>query len=633
MHKINKLNILISIVYLCVFILIVGCCLFSENIEYMCKKYLLLPNYINLAIGLACIIIFFAIYKLSSIIIRKLKNTKYIKYEKEIKNTYTVKELENTYAAKGSEDTYAAKELENTYIAKELENTYAAKGSEDTYAAKELENTYTAKELEKIKSEKYIQKQAKIKNILSKKSIKYISQFLIVIGAAFILFLFSRNYLFKTGWDPGFQIIPNAEKLANHNKSRIDYIYYLTYPNNILITVVYAVLYKIANVTHISGGYSWCVLLNCFSYSLTGLIFYKLLKRLVENKKVRALSMLVWVIFIFLSPWVIIPYSDSLGIGILAVCIYLYAMSLKTSNKRETVLLIALGILSAIAYKIKPQILIFEIGVVVVEVLNLLVDWSFAKNQIKRIAKIVIPFVLMMGIILISPLNQKSDKTFGIAHFLMMGLNENTCGTYSDDDVNYSSSFESAEERKLANIEKIKERINDLGFVGMIKHLHTKLLVNYNDGTFAWGVEGGFFLESCDTGNSTLREFFEKIYKNGEYTNYFTLAMQIIWLTILFLNIFVIMAQIKQNETRGESIETINQKKNVKNKDKTELIKVLQISILGLTLFELLFEARARYLFSYSTVYVLLAAVGLEVLLAQIQKYKKKIFNRKLLHE
>ena len=34
-------------------------------------------------------------------------------------------------------------------------------------------------------------------------------------------------------------------------------------------------------------------------------------------------------------------------------------------------------------------------------------------------------------------------------------------------------------------------------------------------------------------------------------------------------------------------------------------------AILGLTLFELLFEARARYLFGYAPVYVMLAGVGL----------------------
>ena len=35
------------------------------------------------------------------------------------------------------------------------------------------------------------------------------------------------------------------------------------------------------------------------------------------------------------------------------------------------------------------------------------------------------------------------------------------------------------------------------------------------------------------------------------------------------------------------------------------------LSVLGLTLFEQLFEARARYLYSYTPVYILLAAVGL----------------------
>lgn len=47
----------------------------------------------------------------------------------------------------------------------------------------------------------------------------------------------------------------------------------------------------------------------------------------------------------------------------------------------------------------------------------------------------------------------------------------------------------------------------------------------------------------------------------------------------------------------------------------------MMLSIIGLTIFELLFEARARYLFTYAPVYIILGTLGLWKLLScKIQK-------------
>lgn len=41
---------------------------------------------------------------------------------------------------------------------------------------------------------------------------------------------------------------------------------------------------------------------------------------------------------------------------------------------------------------------------------------------------------------------------------------------------------------------------------------------------------------------------------------------------------------------------------------------ILMLGIVGLTLFELLFEARARYLFIYAPIYIILCIYGLDFL-------------------
>ncbi len=44
------------------------------------------------------------------------------------------------------------------------------------------------------------------------------------------------------------------------------------------------------------------------------------------------------------------------------------------------------------------------------------------------------------------------------------------------------------------------------------------------------------------------------------------------------------------------------------------------LSVVGLTLFELLFEARARYLFTYVPIYILLALYGLQFIKTKLER-------------
>ena len=53
-------------------------------------------------------------------------------------------------------------------------------------------------------------------------------------------------------------------------------------------------------------------------------------------------------------------------------------------------------------------------------------------------------------------------------------------------------------------------------------------------------------------------------------------------------------------------------------------ISYLKLAIIGLTIFELLFEARARYLITYVPIYIIIAIQGLDIILNYINSIKKK---------
>lgn len=51
---------------------------------------------------------------------------------------------------------------------------------------------------------------------------------------------------------------------------------------------------------------------------------------------------------------------------------------------------------------------------------------------------------------------------------------------------------------------------------------------------------------------------------------------------------------------------------------KDSRVSILMLTIVGLTVFELIFEARARYLFGYAPVYIILAVMGLNNIVSKL---------------
>ncbi len=194
------------------------------------------------------------------------------------------------------------------------------------------------------------------------------------------------------------------------------------------------------------------------------------------------------------------------------------------------------------------------------------------------------------------------DRSFGAAHYLMMGLNPETDGVYSDEDTEYTDSFENPSEKNQADMRIVKERIEGYGFAGLLEHAKKKILVNYNDGLFSWGVDGHFFAgrESEDIGdvpeNFLTLPVWSFIMPEGTNHGKYSAASQAIWLTVLFMGLLTgIMAMEGTFGNRSGIIQK-------------GALYVLMLSLTGLFIFELLFEAKARYLFSY-TPYFLMAAM------------------------
>lgn len=190
-------------------------------------------------------------------------------------------------------------------------------------------------------------------------------------------------------------------------------------------------------------------------------------------------------------------------------------------------------------------------------------------------------------------------------HFIKMGLNSETDGGYLANDVNGSISIENKEERVIYNKQIIAQRIKDYGVTGLINHQAKKTLNNYNDGTFGWGLEGSFFEKIFPNDSYVAKITRSFYYSSGKLHLIFQGIVQSVWLSILFLVLGNVL---------------------IGREKMTREFLVLMTSLIGIFLFESIFESRSRYLYTFIPIYIVAATVGFQQM---TQNFKKRALKLK----
>lgn len=449
----------------------------------------------------------------------------------------------------------------------------------------------------------------RIYNISSKKyHIALITGFIILfIVQCFIAY----NIYFPTGWDVGVLRRVSDEMAQTGIKLNPDFIswgYYAANPNNVFLTSLFTLIKDIALKIGVLSGEFYVVILSIVSVNISGIFTVYTVNKLFKKRGAVLAAFFIFVVLIGLSPWIIIPYSDTYVLALTTLTLMLY-VGMKTS-KMAWLRWFLIFLSAGIGYLIKPTCIIVLIAIIIMEAWKLLI----ADSSMERIKKIKIVPVFFVVAVIVGMIGnaansyvgyvEDEDKAKPMTHFIMMGLSERTYGTYDGNDVKYTETFATKEEKVRGNIEEIKKRFKNYGVVGSIKFLNKKLLVNYNDGTFAWGIGGNFFENAGEARNSGASVALRSLYYNGEKNyNVFASFEQCVWITLLFLMVFV--------------------NKNYLKKIDNNIIVII-MTIVGITLFTLIFESRSRYLFLYSPFYVICALSGLDNIVCVIRNKKLK---------
>ena len=430
---------------------------------------------------------------------------------------------------------------------------------------------------------------------------------ILLLSIVFSIFqiLIVQSYLFETGWDV-WTILRAAESTA-YETEWIPWFdtYFSVYPNNCLITAFYAFLFRIFSV---NPPILIIVCVNCLLSGLTSYLLYRTVCIIKNDVSGITVWFLYWVI-LGLSPWISITYSDPLVLIFPVLAFYLFFYDKEGIQEKDTSSIvfyakhiICIGLVfffSGVGYHIKPQTLIPGIAIFIC-----LFFWNLdSRNYRLMVIDCIMPMVgLLLSVAVcdmistIPMLTLNEGATFSPSHWIMMGLNSESLGRYSENDVNFSKSFLTQAERWDGNLEVIWNRLSDYGFLGYIQLLKNKLTICMGDGTFYWAKNCGPFFEVVYPYNSPLSEITKSFYyTDGKYYSVFHDFSNVLW---VFLLVSILIGQI---------LHLIKRQAN-------SAYAVVYLTLVGLIAFELIFEVFPRHLYSFVPVFILAAEHGISAL-------------------
>ena len=247
----------------------------------------------------------------------------------------------------------------------------------------------------------------------------------------FQLFITKRIY-FNTGWDCG-TLLNSANTVGNGHGPLKTMEYFSEYPNNIVLTSILSLFYQLVP----TSPYRMILVANCFLVNLSGIFMLLSLKKLTLNKGLIGLGYGIYIVLVALSPWIVIPYSDTFAVVFPVLVLYLY---LQTRDKKLLVLKwLFIGLFSFFGMAIKPTVIIMLMAVLINETIVLIGNKDRIKAYGKMILGIGIGYVCLMPLqtICIERLGLELDvnREITITHFAMLGLNKERDGVYNDQDM------------------------------------------------------------------------------------------------------------------------------------------------------------------------------------------------------
>ncbi len=447
-----------------------------------------------------------------------------------------------------------------------------------------------------------------------------------VLGLLFIILYYvniwiAKEICFTLGWDV--MVVRSVAYEYAYENSLGYYTYLSIYSNNIPICYILGRLCRWAmemqNYPYVYD-FIW-IQVNCTLISIGGFFCCLTVKKLTCKIMPLAAVFFLYLALVGMSAWKIAPYTDTYGLIFPIICIFLYVCYRQAKHTWCKCVYIVSAVVAGMAGGlVKTNLYIVVIALLLTEFISVLQNY---REKLKFfIVEILLTIALAFGnqlcidhMIVELGLEFNEEIEAGWPHYFLMGLNEGTTGGYCSEDLAILDEFQTSKsDREHAQLERSLERFKNRGLIGSVYFYLRKLVMTFNDGVFGWKTEAGFYeeypedLASHTNVTQRLRSIFwgnDMGYDVGGYNTF----CQMIWIFCLLGIPGICLGKGKKREE----------------------YLVFVILFLGIFLYQMLFEARARYLFVFLPVLLPMSVCGIQEYTDRIIPALKKYFKgRKL---
>lgn len=388
-----------------------------------------------------------------------------------------------------------------------------------------------------------------------------------------------------------------AVNVATQNTLDPSYLY--QYPNNIGITLVYIVIFKVASIFKITDYITVATIFNSVIVGLSGLLMYLITKKAFGTKKALMLS----IILLFTTPFYLysaIYYTDTLSMFMMLSIAYIFliAKDIKPEKRLKKILMyIFLGIITFIAMKIKITTMFIVIAYFIYELFNrkLKDNWKYLIYTLIAFVVIMIMYNVVVNKKIIKDKNISSDLKMPVSQWISMGLKGN--GGFDQEAYDFIHQYSNYGEKDKAARGRIKEQLGNYNASTFIKHLNEKLKYTWTDGTYFAPEK----LRREPVNQNGLHELVLASGKNNEAYKYIPQVMHMSMLVLILIGAVNIL----------------------KRKDFSNKNIIFYILMLGFILFLLIWENRSRYILTGVPFFMMAMLEGIDIISTKEEKEEK----------
>ena len=366
--------------------------------------------------------------------------------------------------------------------------------------------------------------------------------------------------------------------------------YFARWPNNTMAMVFLSIILRIASWLNMSDVYYLPWALNIVHLLCTLFCVYKLGRRYSKHGSVSAwLGMGMMAIFVPIWGYTQSLYTDefSFGFGIIAFYIWLCNYEKRKSGWKYWLINIAVGIIWGIGAQIKVTSIISMIAVILYLVLY--DHWKVLfKNVVSLLCPVLIIATICTNYMNTLPTMEHQDTWAYPAVEYFFGLGLEADGSFRQDSefFNKLGSIWGMEEKKAYAREFIKENIDQFWNA---EHMISKVRHNFASGK----IKADDFMQDCDNHGF----LYNCISFEGAYRRTYRTYVTAYWYMLLELIVIACVLRLcsKKNQLRKE--------------DPAVFVPI--VSVCGIMMFMMLFEANNRQIFNHVPMIFCAANIGI----------------------